>query len=143
VPTDDGIGLEAERTAGVGLTSMRERAAELGGSCVVETLVGEERPCAPACRLHPDGYHGEARPGSHRRRPSAGPRRSPVIAQGGAGKRETLDLIAQGRSNAEIAARLVLSPKTVRNHVSNVLNKLQVADRTEAAVRAREAGLGI
>jgi DNA-binding NarL/FixJ family response regulator len=57
-------------------------------------------------------------------------------------EREILDLIAQGRSNAQIAARLVLSPKTVRNHVSNVLSKLQVADRTEAAIRAREAGLG-
>ena len=57
-------------------------------------------------------------------------------------EREILDLIAQGRSNAAIAALLVLSPKTVRNHVSNVLSKLQVADRTEAALRAREAGLG-
>jgi DNA-binding NarL/FixJ family response regulator len=57
-------------------------------------------------------------------------------------EREILDLIAQGRSNADIAARLVLSPKTVRNHVSNVLSKLQVADRTGAAIRAREAGLG-
>ncbi|MGH2441739.1 MAG: response regulator [Chloroflexota bacterium] len=58
-------------------------------------------------------------------------------------EREILDLIAQGRSNAAIAARLVLSPKTVRNHVSNVLAKLQVADRAEAIVRAREAGLGL
>ena len=58
-------------------------------------------------------------------------------------EREILDLIAQGRANAEIASRLVLSPKTVRNHVSNILSKLQVADRTEAALRAREAGLGI
>jgi DNA-binding NarL/FixJ family response regulator len=55
---------------------------------------------------------------------------------------EVLDLIAAGRSNGDIAERLVLSPKTVRNHVSNIFAKLQVADRAEAIVRAREAGLG-
>lgn len=68
---------------------------------------------------------------------------TPVFPELSDREREILDLMAQGRSNAEIASRLVLSPKTVRNHVSNVLNKLQVADRTEAAIRAREAGLGI
>ncbi len=56
-------------------------------------------------------------------------------------EREVLTLIAQGRNNAEIAARLVLSQKTVRNHVSNIFNKLQVADRAQAIIRAREAGL--
>jgi DNA-binding NarL/FixJ family response regulator len=55
---------------------------------------------------------------------------------------EILDLIARGMSNREIASRLYLSPKTVRNHVSNVFLKLQVADRAQAIVRAREAGLG-
>ncbi|MBL8132977.1 MAG: response regulator transcription factor [Anaerolineae bacterium] len=55
---------------------------------------------------------------------------------------EVLDLIAQGYNNAEIAERLVLSNKTVRNHVSNVLSKLQVADRAHAIRRGREAGLG-
>ncbi|HET8587162.1 MAG TPA: response regulator transcription factor [Candidatus Limnocylindria bacterium] len=55
---------------------------------------------------------------------------------------EILGLLADGKSNAAIAQRLGLSPKTVRNHVSNVLNKLQVADRGEAIVRARQAGLG-
>ncbi|MDP8950037.1 MAG: response regulator transcription factor [Actinomycetota bacterium] len=57
-------------------------------------------------------------------------------------EREVLDLIAQGLSNPEIAARLYLSPKTVRNHISNIFAKLQVADRAQAIVRAREAGLG-
>ena len=57
-------------------------------------------------------------------------------------EREVLDLIAQGLSNPEIAARLYLSPKTVRNHVSNIFAKLQVADRAQAIVRARRAGLG-
>lgn len=56
-------------------------------------------------------------------------------------EREVLTLIAQGHNNAEIAERLVLSPKTVGNHISNIFNKLQVADRAQAIVRAREAGL--
>ncbi len=55
---------------------------------------------------------------------------------------EILTLIAQGRSNPEIAEQLSLSLKTVRNHVSNIFGKLQVADRTQAVIRAREAGLG-
>ena len=57
-------------------------------------------------------------------------------------EREVLDLVAQGRANAAIAARLGLSQKTVRNHVSNILTKLQVADRAQAIVQARDAGLG-
>jgi DNA-binding NarL/FixJ family response regulator len=57
-------------------------------------------------------------------------------------EREILTLIAQGRSNTEIATRLVLSPKTVRNYVSNIFSKLQAADRAQAIIRAREAGLG-
>ena len=56
-------------------------------------------------------------------------------------EREILALIARGRSNAAIAEELTLSLKTVRNHASNIYNKLQVADRTQAALRAREAGL--
>ncbi len=55
---------------------------------------------------------------------------------------EILTLIAQRRSNPEIAALLYLSPKTVRNHVSNIFSKLQVADRAEAMMAARIAGLG-
>ena len=55
---------------------------------------------------------------------------------------EVLDLLASGHSNATIAARLRISDKTVRNHVSNIFTKLAVADRAHAIVRAREAGLG-
>jgi DNA-binding NarL/FixJ family response regulator len=55
---------------------------------------------------------------------------------------EVLDLVARGLDNTSISRRLVLSPKTVRNHVSNVLTKLAVPDRSAAIVRAREAGLG-
>ena len=55
---------------------------------------------------------------------------------------EVLDLIARGMSNEEIAGVLVINQKTVRNHVSNIFNKLQVADRAKAIIRARDAGLG-
>ncbi len=57
-------------------------------------------------------------------------------------EREVLALIARGDNNAAIAHRLVLSIKTVQNHVSNIFGKLQVADRAQAIVRARAAGLG-
>jgi DNA-binding NarL/FixJ family response regulator len=55
---------------------------------------------------------------------------------------EVLSLVAQGKSNQEIARRLFVSLKTVRNHVSNILLKLQVADRAQAVIRARDAGIG-
>jgi DNA-binding NarL/FixJ family response regulator len=57
-------------------------------------------------------------------------------------EREILNLIARGESNADIADALTISVKTVRNHVSNIFGKLQVADRAQAVIRAREAGLG-
>ncbi|GAB2883321.1 response regulator [Nocardioides pacificus] len=57
-------------------------------------------------------------------------------------EREVLDLLARGFDNATISRRLVLSPKTVRNHVSNVLTKIGAADRAAALLRAREQGLG-
>ncbi|MDQ3793409.1 MAG: response regulator transcription factor [Actinomycetota bacterium] len=55
---------------------------------------------------------------------------------------EILSLIAEGYTNTAIASRLYLSPKTVRNYVSSIFTKLEVADRPQAIVRAREAGLG-
>jgi DNA-binding NarL/FixJ family response regulator len=57
-------------------------------------------------------------------------------------EREVLELLASGRRNHEMGRRLGLSEKTVRNHVSAILLKLQVPDRTAAAIRARDAGLG-
>ncbi|MEP6469896.1 MAG: response regulator transcription factor, partial [Chloroflexota bacterium] len=57
-------------------------------------------------------------------------------------EREILDLLASGRRTAVIAEALFLSPKTVSNHLTNVFAKLEVADRTEAIIRAREGGLG-
>jgi DNA-binding NarL/FixJ family response regulator len=56
-------------------------------------------------------------------------------------EREILGLMAQAYNNSKIADHLVISPKTVRNHVSNILSKLQVADRAEAIIKALEAGI--
>ena len=71
--------------------------------------------------------------------PAAPPQTFPELTER---EEEILALIARGRSNQEIAEWLFLSLKTVQNHVSNIFRKLQVADRTQAAIRAREAGLG-
>jgi DNA-binding CsgD family transcriptional regulator len=57
-------------------------------------------------------------------------------------EREILEFIAAGKGNAAIAHELVLTLKTVRNHVSNIVGKLQVADRAAAIVKARDAGFG-
>jgi len=57
-------------------------------------------------------------------------------------ERELLDLIAAGYNNAEIAQKLFISPKTVRNHITSIFSKLQVADRAKAIRRARKSGLG-
>lgn len=72
-------------------------------------------------------------------RPAAPPLVFPELTER---EREVLKLIAQGYKNAEIASQLVLSLKTVRNHITNILSKLQVADRAQAILRARQAGLG-
>ncbi len=72
-------------------------------------------------------------------RPTAPPQAFPELTER---EREILDLIAQHHTNVEIAERLSLAPKTVRNHVSNIFTKLQVIDRAQAIIRAREAGLG-
>jgi DNA-binding NarL/FixJ family response regulator len=57
-------------------------------------------------------------------------------------EREILDLLAGGLRTAAIADRLFLSPKTVSNHLTSIFAKLEVADRAEAIIRAREGGMG-
>lgn len=71
--------------------------------------------------------------------PAAPPDAFPELT---AREREILDLIASHLTNQEIADRFQLSLKTVRNHVSNIFNKMQVVDRVQAILKAREAGLG-
>lgn len=72
----------------------------------------------------------------------SGPMPAPAFPELTTREREVLDLVAEGRNNAEIARQLTVSIKTVRNHLSNIFSKLQVADRAQAIIRAREAGLG-
>lgn len=57
-------------------------------------------------------------------------------------ERQVLEFIARGHNNQEIADQLFIANKTVRNHVSNIFSKLQVVDRAQAIIRAREAGMG-
>ena len=99
-------------------------------------------------RRHPGGggRAGDLRAGHCRPRarllrgtPCLPPSRSPSSPTR---EREILDLLASGRRTAAIAEALFLSPKTVSNHLTNVFAKLEVADRTEAIIRAREGGLG-
>ena len=69
-------------------------------------------------------------------------RREPVQLTGlSARETEILRLMARGRTNPQIARELVLSPKTIRNHITNIFAKLGVSDREEALHRARELGL--
>jgi len=98
----------------------------------VRAVGGGEAIFSPAIAVRLIAYFADARP-------AAPPQTFPALSER---EREVLALIAQGRRNAEIAGRLYLSEKTVRNHVTNILSKLQVADRAEAIIRAREAGLG-
>jgi len=72
----------------------------------------------------------------------SGHRHPPPFAELTDREREVLALIAADTRNPEIARKLVISPKTVRNHISNIFTKLQVADRAEAIAKARRAGLG-
>jgi DNA-binding NarL/FixJ family response regulator len=69
------------------------------------------------------------------------PASAPVFPDLTGSEREVLRLMATGATNGVIARALSLSPKTIRNYISNIFRKLQVADRAQAIVLAREAGL--
>ena len=57
-------------------------------------------------------------------------------------EREVLELIARGHDNGQIASQLSLSTKTVRNHINNIFSKLDIPNRAQAIVRARDVGFG-
>ena len=102
---------------------------------------GRHRACDPVGRRR----RGDLRAG----RRAAGARVAPGTAPGRdafpeltAREHEILDLLAAGLNNAAIANRIGVAPKTVANNVSSIFTKLQVADRAQAIVRARDAGLG-
>src|SRR5438270_2738022 len=98
----------------------------------ISTVSKGEAIFSPAIALRLMGYFAKPHPSP----PSA--QLFPELTER---EREVLTLIAQGYSNPAIAEQLVLSPKTVRNHVSSIFSKLQVAGRAEAIIRARDAGL--
>lgn len=74
---------------------------------------------------------------------SSGMGTSPVFPQLSTREREVLGLLADGMSNGVMARRLGLSPRTVANHISNILTKIDATDRAQAAIAAREAGMGV
>ena len=90
-----------------------------------------------ATGLYPGWLSGE--PPAFRDPRPAGPEPLPELSDR---EREVLRLMGGGANNREIADRLVISGKTVSNHITNIFSKLQLADRAEAVRRAREAGLG-
>jgi DNA-binding CsgD family transcriptional regulator len=91
----------------------------------------------PACRC---SSRGRRAGGSAGRRSGSLPA---AVARLTRREREVLALLGEGLSNAEIAARLVLSPETVKTHVAHVLGKLEVRDRTQAALYAARAGIAV
>nr|WP_062335001.1 response regulator transcription factor [Herbidospora sakaeratensis] len=108
---------------------------------VLKGTAGEDFLAAVAAVARGEAVYGPAVARRIRRFLTTGPGTGPFpeLTQR---EREILDLLANGKSNAEIARALFLSLKTVKNHLTNVFAKLQVADRAQAVVRARQAGLG-
>ena len=76
-----------------------------------------------------------------RREPSAAPKQPPALAELTPREREVLQLLARGRSNAEICEQLVVSEATAKTHVARILQKLDLRDRVQAVIYAYESGL--
>ena len=117
---DRGMLLEAIRAVA--------RGEALLGPSVAGRVLEQFAEASPHVPVSSDPYTSSVRPGSF---DGLTPR-----------ELEVLSLIARGLRNREIAGRLVISERTVGNHISNIFSKLQVADRAQAIVRARQAGLG-
>ncbi|MEU5867102.1 response regulator transcription factor [Nonomuraea sp. NPDC047529] len=125
---DDDSVFAAVRAGARGYVLKGARKAELVRS--VQAVADGGAVFGPALASRLAGYFTSDRPGPE----------LPGLTQR---EREILGLIAGHLTNPQIAARLGLSQKTVRNHVSAIFTKLQVADRSQAIMRARQAGLGV
>ena len=114
----------------------RDLAAAIGGAAFVPLesnnhLLLSDEPAWARMLIELDRFFG-----------LTAPDRAVALASLTARERQLLDLIASGLDNREIAERLVISDKTVRNHVSHIFDKLGVPNRGQAIVAARDAGLG-
>ena len=126
---DDDSVVSAMRAGARGYVLKSERPSEVLE--ILRSVAGGEARFGPEIARRLTGFLRE---------PEADPSRAfPELT---AREREILDLIARGHDNTGISTRLYLSPNTVRNHISRVFAKLGVANRAQAIVRAREAGLG-
>ena len=126
---DDGTVFAALRAGARGYLLKGASRAELLRA--IHAAAAGEALFGPAIARRMMAYFGRPAPSAAPPFPELSPR-----------EREILELVAAGRSNTDIAGSLGVAPKTVRNHVSTIFAKLQVRDRAEAIVRAREAGLG-
>ena len=127
---DDDASLQAALQAGARGYLLKEA----GGADIVRALVGVVNGDAVFGRAVAPRVLGQVAAERSAMKPSL-----PMLS---AREIEVLDLVARGRTNAQIASALFLSAKTVRNHVSNILVKLPARDRHAAAEVARSAGLG-
>lgn len=163
----DGIGASDPAGAGSGVEATRRIVAACPGVAVlVVTMLGDDDSLFAAIRAGAAGYllkgatpdeveravrsvaNGEMLLGPQVARRAATylsgakTRGGLVFPELTGREREVLEMVALGYDNATIARRLVLSTKTVRNYVYGILAKLDLADRSQLIVRAREAGLG-
>lgn len=160
----DVVVLDLKLPDGSGLDVLRRiRAAEDPPGVVILTSFGEDRDIVEAVERGADGFlHKDAAPAEiesairavARGERALSPRATSALVEGvrrgrpaaidelTPREREVLGLLADGRSNADIADELTISIKTVKTHVSSILRKLDVDDRTQAALEAVRLGLG-
>ena len=140
---------EAPHTSVVVLTVSEEASdvvdAIVAGACgyllksaSIEELIAGIRAAAAGDALISPGIAGRLL--AHVREQAAPASPSPTT-QLSARELDVLKLVAEGKDNAEIAAQLFISPKTVKNHISNILMKLQISNRIQAAVYAVRRGI--